>query len=148
MTPSRTRARAVLVLAVLLGALVVAGVVLGVVDARGTARVDDEAAAVAAARTHLTALVAAPSSPSARAQALDGATGTWRAQLEAGAAPAPAGSAVVVRSVGLSSLDGDSARVLAAARLTDGSAQRAWRVTATLIRQDDRWLVGDLAEVP
>jgi hypothetical protein len=148
-TPSRTRARAVVVLAVLLGALGVAGLVLGVVDGRAADREDDRAAAVATVRTHLTALVSAPSSPTARAQALDGATGTWRARLEAGAAPAAAGSAVVVeRAVGLESLDGDSARVLAAARLTDGSAQRAWRVAATLTRQDDRWLVADLAEVP
>ena len=148
MTPSRTRARAVLVLAVLLGALVVAAMVLGVVDGRARARADDEAAAVAAVRTHLTALVAAPSSPAARAQALDGATGTWRARLEAGATPTPPGSAVVVRGVGLASSDGDSARVLAAARLTDGTTQRAWRIAATLTRRDDRWLVGDLAEVP
>ena len=59
-----------------------------------------------------------------------------------------AGSAVVVRAVGLETLDGDSARVLAAARLTDGNAQRAWRVAATLTRRDRRWLVGDLTEVP
>jgi hypothetical protein len=147
-TPSRTRARAVLVLAVLAGALVVAGVVLGVVDARATARVDDEAAALAAVRTHLTALVAAPSSPTARTEALDGAAGPWRDRLEGGAQPAGAGSAVVVRAVGLESLDGDSARVLAAARLTDGTDQRAWRVAATLTRRDGRWLVTDLAEVP
>ena len=137
-----------LVLAVLLGALVVAGTVLGVVDGRASARVDDEAATSAAVRTHLTALVAAPSSPTARMQALDGATGTWRARLEAGTTPAAAGSAVVVRAVGLEALDGDSARVLAAARLSDDTAQRAWRVAATLTRQDDRWLVSDLAEVP
>lgn len=148
MTPSRTRARAILVLAVLLGALGVAAVVLGVVDGRATARAEDEAASVAAVRGHLTALVAAPSSPTARTQALDGATGAWRAQLEAGATPAAAGSAVVVRGVGVESLDGDSARVLTAARLTDGTAQRAWRVAATLARVDDRWLVSDLAEVP
>jgi hypothetical protein len=147
-TPSRTRARAVLVLAVLLGALVVAAIALGVVDGRATDREDDRTAAVAAVRTHLTALVAAPSSPTARTQALDGATGTWRARLEAGAAPVAPGSAVVLRAVGLESLDGDSARVLAAARLTDGGAQRAWRVAATLTRQDDRWLVTELAEVP
>lgn len=61
---------------------------------------------------------------------------------------APSGSAVVVRSVGLVSLDGDSARVTAAARLSDGTAQRAWRVDAALVRRDGRWLVGDLAEVP
>jgi hypothetical protein len=148
-TSSRARARAVpvlAVLAVLLGALAVAAITLGVVDARATARDEDGTAALTAVRTHLTALVAAPSSPTARAQALDGATGTWRARLEAGAAPA--GSAVVVRAVGVESLDGDSARVLTAARLTDGTAQRAWRVAATLARVDDRWLVSDLAEVP
>jgi hypothetical protein len=163
-TSSRARTRAVPVLAVLLGALVVAAIALGVVDARATARDEDGAAALPAVRTHLTALVAAPSSPTARAQALDGATGAWRARLESGAAPAgsasgaapagsvsgaaPAGSAIVVRAVGLESLDGDSARVLTAARLSDGTAQRAWRVAATLTRVDDRWLVSDLAEVP
>jgi hypothetical protein len=147
-TPSRARTRAAQVLAGLLAALVVAGIVLGGVDARAAARGADEAAAVAAVRTHLTALVAAPSSPTARTQALDGATGTWRTRLEAGTPPAPAGSAVVVRAVGLESLDGDTARVLAAARLTDGSAQRVSRVAATLTRRDGRWLVGDLVEVP
>ena len=147
MTSSRARTHAVPVLAVLLGALVVAAIALGVVDARATARDGDGAAALAAVRTHLTALVAAaPSSPTARTQALDGATGAWRARLESGAAPA--GTAVVVRAVGLESLDGDSARVLTAARLTDGTSQRAWRVAATLTRVDDRWLVSDLAEVP
>jgi hypothetical protein len=147
-TATRASFRAVQVLAALLGALVLAGIVLGIVDGRAAARQDDEAAAVAAVRTHLTALVAAPSSPTARTQALDGAIGSWRARLEAGTTPAAAGSAVVVRAVGLESLDGDSARVLAAARRTDGNAQRAWRVAATLTRQDGRWLVGDLAEVP
>lgn len=149
MTPSRASTRAVQVLATLLGALVLAGIVLGIVDGRATAHDDDGAAAVAAVRSHLTALVAAPSSPTARTQALDGATGSWRARLEAGATPAGTGTAVVVvRAVGLESLDGDSARVVAAARLTDGDAQRVWRVAATLTRQDGRWLVGDLAEVP
>ncbi len=122
-SPRRTSARAALVLAalvlaVLLGGLVVAGIVLGVVDGRATARADDEAAAVAAVR----------------------------ARLEAG--PAPAGSAVVIRAVGLESLDGDSARAFAAARLTDGTTQRAWRVVVGLTRQDGRWLVDDVAEVP
>jgi hypothetical protein len=147
-TPSRTSTRAVQVLAMLLGALVLAGTVLGIVDGRAAARDEDGAAAVAAVRTHLTALVAAPSSPTARTQALDGATGTWRARLEDGTMPAAAGSAGVVRAVGLESLDGDSARVIAAARLTEGNTQRAWRIAATLTRQDGRWLVRGLAEVP
>jgi hypothetical protein len=62
--------------------------------------------------------------------------------------PTTDGSAVVVRAVGLESLDGDSARVIAAARLAGGTSQRAWRVEASLVRQDGRWLVGDLREVP
>jgi hypothetical protein len=60
----------------------------------------------------------------------------------------PAGSAVVVRAVGLSSLDGDTGRVTAAARLDDGNTQRAWRVDAALVRRDGRWQVSDVAEVP
>ncbi|HEY2194043.1 MAG TPA: hypothetical protein VGH76_17340 [Actinomycetospora sp.] len=117
MPPSRTGTRAALLLGVLLGALVVAGVVLAVVDSRAAALDADGAAAVAAVRTYLTE-------------------------------HAPAGSAVVVRSVGLVTLDGDSAWVTAAARLSEASAQRAWRVDAALVRRDGRWLVGDLAEVP
>ncbi|NMO92874.1 hypothetical protein [Actinomycetospora sp. TBRC 11914] len=143
--PGRPRGAALLLTA-LLAALVVAGVVLGVVDARAAARGADEATAVDAVRTHLTELVAAPSSSTARTQALDGATGAWRARLEQGGVPAA--SSVVVRAVGLESLDGDTARVVAAARLDDGSGQRAWRVDAALVRQDGRWLVDDLAEVP
>jgi hypothetical protein len=143
--PGRPRG-AVLLLGALLVALVVAGGVLAVVDARAAAREADGAAAVDAVRTHLTELVAAPSSPTARAQALDGATGAWRVRLEQGAVPAA--SSVVVRAVGLEALDGDTAHVTAAARLDDGSGQRAWRVDAALVRQDGRWLVGDLAEVP
>ncbi|HEY2225868.1 hypothetical protein [Actinomycetospora sp.] len=146
-SPGRPGSRAAVLLAVLAGVLVVAGVVLGVVDGRASARADDEAAAVAAVRTHLTDLVAAPSSPTARTRAVDGATGTWRARLEGGTPPAAAGSAVVVRAVGLESLDGDSARVLAAARLAEGTSQRAWRVEAGLTREDGRWLVSDLTEV-
>ncbi len=148
MSPSWTTTRAVPLLAALLGALVVAAVALGVVDARAAARGADEAAAVIAVRTHLTELVAAPSSPAARTAALEGATGSWRARLESGATPAATASAVVVRAVGLESLDGDTARVTAAARLADEAAQRAWRVEAALVRQDGRWLVGDLVEVP
>ncbi len=149
-SPNRVGRRAALLLAALLGALVVAGIALGVVDGRASGRDGDEAAALAAVRAHLTQLVAAPSSPTARARALDGATGTWRDRLGSGSGSAPgaAGTAVVVRAVGLDSLDGDSARVLAAARLGDGSSQRAWRVAATLRREDGRWLVTDVAEVP
>jgi hypothetical protein len=148
MRPSGTGTRPVAVLATLLAVLVVAGVVLGVVDGRASARVDDEAAASSAVRRHLTDLVAAPSSPTARSQAIEGATGTWRARLESGTPPTADGSAVVVRAVGLESLDGDSARVVAAARLAEGTSQRAWRVEASLVRRDGRWLVDDLREVP
>lgn len=145
--PRRRRPRGtVLLLGALLAALVVAGVVLGVVDGRAAAGGADRAAAVDAVRTHLTEVVAAASSPTARTQALDGATGRWRARLEAGGVPVA--SSVVVRAVGLESLDGDAARVVAAARLDDGGTQRAWRVEAALVRQDRRWLVADLAEVP
>jgi hypothetical protein len=140
--------RVTTLLAVLLAVLVVAGVVLGVVGGRATARADDGDAAVAALRTHLTDLVAAPSSPTARARALDGSTGAWRARLDGGTPPTAAGTAVVVRAVGLESLDGDTARVVAAARLAAGSDQRAWRIDAGLTREDGRWLVSDLAEVP
>ena len=148
MRPSGTGTGAAVLLAALLAVLVVAGVVLGVVGGRASARTEDEVAAVAAVRAHLTDLVAAPSSPSARSAALEGATGTWRARLESGTPPTAGGSAVVVRAVGLESLDGDSARVLAAARLADGTARRAWRVDAALTRRDGRWLVSDLQEVP
>jgi hypothetical protein len=145
--PRRGRPRgAVLLLGALVAALVVAGVVLAVVNGRAAARDAAGAGAVAAVRAHLTEVVAAPSSPTARAQALDGATGEWRARLEAGAVPAA--SSVVVRADGLESLDGDAARVVAAARLDDAGVQRAWRVEAALVRQDGRWLVADLAEVP
>ncbi|MCD2194940.1 hypothetical protein LQ327_16325 [Actinomycetospora endophytica] len=140
--------RVTILLAALLAVLVVAGVVLGVVGGRASAHADDEAAVLTAVRTHLTDLVAAPSSPTARTRAVDGATGPWRARLESGTPPTAAGSAVVVRAVGLESLDGDSARVLAAARVADGSSQRAWRVDAGLTRADGRWLVSDLREVP
>jgi hypothetical protein len=144
----RVPRRMTVLLAVVLGALVVAGVVLGIVVGRASAGDEDRAAAVAAVQTHLTQLVAAPSSPAARDQALDGAGGAWRARLDAGAFPTTAGSSVVIRAVGLEALDGDTARVVAAARLGDGTAQRAWRVEATLTRQDGRWLVTDLQEVP
>jgi hypothetical protein len=148
MRPSGTGTRPVAVLAALLAVLVVAGVVLGVVDGRASARAVDEAAASSAVRTHLTDLVAAPSSPTARSQAIEGATGTWRARLESGRPPTADSSAVVVRAIGLESLDGDSARVVAAARLAEGRSQRAWRVEASLVRRDGRWLVDDLREVP
>jgi hypothetical protein len=142
------RGRVTTVLVVLLAVLVVAGVVLGVVGERASARADDGAAAVAALRTHLGDLVAAPSSPAARARAVDGSTGAWRARLETGSPPTAPGAAVVVRAVGLESLDGDSARVLAAARPAGGTSQRSWRVHAELTREDGRWLVADLQEVP
>jgi hypothetical protein len=147
-SPGRPGTRAAGLLAVVLAVLVVAGGVLGVVDERDATRADDEAAVTTAVRTHLTDLVAAPSSPTARTRAVDGATGAWRARLESGTPPTSAASAVVVRAVGLESLDGDSARVLAAARPADGTSQRAWRVDAGLTREDGRWLVSELAEVP
>lgn len=147
-SPVRPGTRTTVLLTAVLAVLLVAGVVLGVVDGRASSRADDEAAATTALRAHLTDLVAAPSSPTARAQAVAGATGAWRARLESGAPPTAAGSAVVVRAVALEWLDGDSARVLAAARLAGGTSQRAWRVDAGLTRQSGRWLVSDLQEVP
>lgn len=139
--------RVTTLLGVLLTVLVVAGVVLGVVAGRASTRADDEAAAAGALRAHLTDLVAAPSSPAARTRALDGSTGVWRARLDGGPTPAGSGSSVVVRATGVESLDGDSAQVLAAARLADGAVQRAWRVEADLTRVDGRWLVSELREI-
>ena len=121
MPASRTGARAALLPGVLLGGLLGALVIAGVVLGVVDAR--------------------------AAAHDADGAAAVAAARTYL-TEHAPAGSAVVVRSVGLSALEGDSARVTAAARLTAGNVQRAWRVDATLARRDGRWQVGDLVEVP
>ena len=50
----------------------------------------------------------------------------------------------VVRTAGLESLDGDSARVLAVGLVAGGTVPRTYRVEVALVRVDDRWLVDDV----
>ncbi|MDL5158195.1 hypothetical protein [Actinomycetospora termitidis] len=146
MTPARRRpAGPVAVLLAVGGVLLVAAVVLGVLDARASARTADRQDAMAAARAHLADLGAAGTDPAARDRALGGATGTWRDRVAA--TPAGRPTTTVVRSAGLESLEGDDARVLAVGLVAGGTVPRPFRAAVALVRADDRWLVADVSEV-
>ncbi|MEJ2871278.1 hypothetical protein WCD74_26210 [Actinomycetospora sp. OC33-EN08] len=146
MTPARRRPSGpVTVLLAVGGVLLVAAVVLGLLDARASARADDRADAVGVARAHLVDLGAASSDPAAQARAAGSATGPWRDRV---AARPSVPTSTVVRAVGLESLEDDDARVLAVGLVAGGTVPRSFRAAVTLTRVDGRWLVADVTEVP
>lgn len=139
----RVPVRVLLVLTVLLA---LAAAVLAVLDVRADARSEDRSAAVAAARSHLVDLGAASADPDARRRVVDGAAGPWRDRL---VAAADTGStSTLVRSIGLEDLAGDTARVLAVGLVGADGGPRPFRAAVALTREDDRWLVVDVEEVP
>jgi Mce-associated membrane protein len=156
----------VIVLAVLLGVLVAAAVVLGVRDHRhredaSASVAPAEAPALAAARAESVALttIGYKTASTDLNRVLAGATGALRTQFEKERSQLPATLAQTksvsrgtVLSSALSSVTGDRAQVLVAvdARVTgtgigaDGVLKH-YRMVVTLQRVADRWLASDVA---